>query len=177
MTPREAAFALTALFFTPILKLAEFVALPTLYRPDLLLVLTAVISRSLHPWAAAPVGFAVGLIEDLLVGRALGVRAVSLALAGVVSSLLKSVLDPDSAFSKVLCAAAAAFSADAASFGMLRIRGTAVGVVYLLKWVLPGTLLWAAALAVPMGAVAERLARGIVRIWPSSDGGQKGVTA
>jgi len=177
MTRRDAGFTLAALMLAPIFKLVEFVALPPLYRPDLLALLTAAAGRSLDPWVAAPVGFAVGLIEDLFVGRALGVRAVSLALAGVTSSLLKSVLDPDSAFSKMLGASAGTVTADVISFGILRARGTSVGLAYLLRYVIPGTLVWALALALPVGAAAERLARCIVRIWPSSDEGRKGVTA
>ena len=177
MTRREIASALSAFFLAPVFKVVEFVALPAAYRPDFLVVLAAVVGWSSDVWSAAPVGFALGLLEDLFVGRVLGMRAMSLALASAISSVLKGALNPDSVFSKAISAGVAAAAADIASFSILRARGINVGVLYLLRWVLPATVAWSAVLAVPVGAAANGLARGIARLWPSPGEGRKGVTA
>lgn len=169
MTRNEVFVAIAALLQASLMKIVEFVALPVLHRPDLLLTLAVVVGWSSHPWAAAWSGFALGLIDDLIGGRALGVRAVSLGLAAAVSSSLKRLIRPDAALSKMVAASISATVADLLSFAALRGRGSGVTGTYFIRWIWPATVVWAVVLVLPADWVTRRLAQGLGRLWPAPD--------
>jgi rod shape-determining protein MreD len=167
MTRAEVAIAAAALILAPLFKAFEFVLLPVLYRPDFLLALAVAVGWSSDLWTAATAGFTLGLLEDLFAGRALGTRALSMALAAVTSSFVKRLINPDSVLSKVIAAMVSAALADAASFAILRARGIEVGLIYFVRWIWPVSVGWSAVLVLPVGSITHRLARILSRLWPS----------
>lgn len=175
MTRAEISIAVAALVLTPAFKVVEFVALPVLYRPDFLLVLAVAVGWHSDVWSAAPAGFALGLLEDLFVGRFPGQRAVSLAAAAAISSSLKRLISPDSALSKVIAAVVSAAAADLASFVILRSGGIDASVTYLVRWIWPVSVAWSAFLVLPVESVTRRFAGLLGRLWPEE--GRKGREA
>lgn len=167
MSRREAFMAATALILAPVLKMFESVVLPVSYRPDFLVVLAVSSGWSCDVWVAAPSGFAIGLVEDLLTGRAPGMRSISLAVAALAASLVKRVVSPDSLVSKVLAALASAGVADVASFAILRATGVRVDLVYFLRSILPVTVVWAGLLMLPVDFILTRVSQAFARLWPA----------
>lgn len=177
MTRREGFVALTGVLLSPLFKIFESVAVPAGFRPDFLLLLAVSCGWSCDVWAAAPAGFAVGLVEDLIVGRALGMRSASLAAAAVTASLLRRVINPDSAVSKILAALASAVVADAASLVILRSAGVELGYQYLARKILPVTVAWAGVLALPMDFIVTRISRALSGLWPARRGRDREAAA
>ncbi len=175
MIRKEALVALSAVPLAFLFKALEFVALPFMYRPDLLLVLAVAVGWASGFWMSFPIGFVVGLIEDLISGRAPGSRAVSLSLAALTSSLIRRFVNPDSALSKMISAALSAVIADAACFGVLRAMGIGIGFDYSVRTILPASVAWAAALILPVDSMLRRLVAFFGRFWPAKEEGETEV--
>lgn len=177
MTRREMFVVLTAVALAPVLKVFEFVALPVVHRPDFLVVLSVVCGWACDVWVAAPAGFIVGFVEDLLVGRAPGSRSVSLMVAAVAASLLKRVINPESLLSKFIAALSSAFVADAVNYAVLRSMGVALSLNYFARHILPATIVWAGALVLPVDFIIVRISHSLARLWPAKRGRDREATA
>lgn len=152
----------------PLLKIAEFVLLPPARRPDLLMVLAIAVGWIGEPWASAPVGFGIGLMEDVLVGRALGVRAATLAACAGLASAGKKALNPEPVVSRCLIAFLVSGFGDLLSYGLLRMLGFSISPSVLVSHVLPWTSVWSAALAVPFYPILRRVWGAAARCWPDA---------
>ncbi|MGE5580027.1 MAG: rod shape-determining protein MreD [Bacillota bacterium] len=177
MTRKEGLAAFASLFLAISLKSVEFVVFPVKYRPDLLVVLAASLGWASGLWMSFPLGFVLGLLEDLIFGRALGQRAISLAVASMTASLLRRFVNPDSALSKALVAVISAVLADAAGFATLRAMGIEIGLQYSVRMILPATAAWSLILILPIDALQRRLAGLIGRIVPAGEDREKEVAA
>ncbi len=169
MTRSDLLVALSALVLAPLFKAVEFIVLPVAYRPDLLVVLAISVGWTCEFWTAVPGGFIVGLVEDLLTGRALGSRAISLALAASTSTLLKRFVSPDAALSKVIAALVSAAVADAMNFAILRGMGIPAGLYNFLRVIWPATVAWSAVLVLPLDSLNRRFALLLGRLWPAGE--------
>lgn len=152
----------------PLLKIAEFVLLSPVRRPDLLMVLAIAVGWIGEPWASAPVGFGIGLVEDLLVGRALGVRAATLAACAALASAGRRALNPEPVASRCLVAFIVSGFGDLLSYGLLRMLGFSISPSVLIRYVLPWTSAWSAALVVPFYPLLRRVWRAAARYWPDT---------
>lgn len=163
---------ITALLTAVLAKVVESVMLPAVRSPDLLVVLAACVGWSCDLWNALPAGFAIGLIEDLIVGRALGSRAISLAVAAAAVSALKRFINPDSFSSKILAALASATLADLVTWAILRSMRMGIAATFFVREIWLPSALWSLLLIGPLHAVIRRTAAGLQNLWPSS--GTKG---
>lgn len=170
MTRSESLVALSAIILGIVAKAFEFIALPVSFRPDLLVVLAVSVGWACEFWTSVPAGFALGLLEDLITGRALGSRAISLSIAAATASLLKRFISPDAVLSKVIAALVAATVADVASFALLRAMGIEVGLMNFVRMIWPSTAAWSVVLVLPLDAVNRRFALFLGRFWPAREG-------
>jgi rod shape-determining protein MreD len=107
-----AALLQTALF--PFLSLAGF-------RPDLLLLVAVAIALHDGPMAGARVGFAAGLLADLLVAQAqVGLAALVFSAVGFVVGMARPYLAPES-FTAPLILAFLSGSLGTAAYGVLAL--------------------------------------------------------
>ncbi len=169
MTRNETLTIASGILLAIIAKALEFVVLPVRYRPDLLVVLAVAIGWGSGFWASLPAGFGLGLIDDLVFGRAPGSRAVSLAIASVSASTLRRFMNPDSILSKAVSALFSSAVSDVACFGMLRAMGVEVGLQYSFRTILPATVAWSVVLIVPVGGMVRRLSLLLGRLWPANE--------
>ena len=177
MIRNEGLAAIASLLLAVLLKSVEFVVLPVQYRPDLLVVLAASLGWACGLWMSFPLGFVLGLLEDLFFGRALGQRAISLGVASMMASLLRRFVNPDSALSKALTAGISSVLADAVGFVTLRAMGIEVGFQYWVRMILPATAAWSVVLILPVVGLQRRLAEFIGRIVPARGDREKEVAA
>jgi rod shape-determining protein MreD len=177
MIRNEGLAAIASLLLAVLLKSVEFVVLPVQYRPDLLVVLAASLGWACGLWMSFPLGFVLGLLEDLFFGRALGQRAISLGVASMMASLLRRFVNPDSALSKALTAGISSVLADAVGFVTLRAMGIEVGFQYWVRMILPATAAWSVVLILPVDGLQRRLAEFIGRIVPARGDREKEVAA
>lgn len=172
MTRHEISVVVLAIFVAPLAKMVEFAALRAVGGPDFLAVLAVSVGWSCDLWSAGPAGFILGLIEDLISGRALGTRAVSLALAAFLASGLRRFLNPDSLSSKMIAAFAGTALADLASWAILLSLGIPITYAHFAKSIWIRSALWSAFLIGPVEALMRRAAGSIQSLLPSS--GRKG---
>lgn len=176
MSRKDAFTLISAVFLAPFLKVVETVALAPVKRPDLLLVLAASTGWSTGISAAIPAGFVIGAFDDVLCGRALGSRALSLAVAAVLSSFVKNLVNQDSWLAKMVTVAGSAVMSDFVGFGILRATGVALSFPYFLRSILPLGAIWTPILVIPMGFILSRLTRAFSGLWPASseyEGGRR----
>ncbi len=176
MTRRQWHIAVLAIVLSPVFKAVEFVAFPGGSRPDLLLLLVISASLTCDMWDSIPLGFLIGLLEDLVAKRLLGVRAISLAIAAGTVSLGSTALGPDTAVSKLALAFAASITGDAAAFLVLRGLGLPFSMSYF-RTVLMETLFWSVILVIPVNAIMAKLARFVSNILPGKTHREGGLWA
>ncbi len=153
MNKRFGAFLVAALIlglFVPVLKLSEFVLLSPALRPDVLMAISVSVGWMGEPWATAPLGFGIGLVEDVLVGRALGTRAASLAVCACLASLSRKVVNPDLAVSRCLAAMIVSVCGDLLSYGLYSMLGFSIKSSFLFNRILTATAVWSLVLALPI---------------------------
>jgi len=177
MTRREALAAISAVVLAVLFKAVEFVTLPVRYRPDLLVVLAVSTGLACGFWTSFPIGFVLGLIEDLVSGRAPGSRAISLSLAAMTSSIIKRFANPDSVFSKLISAVLSTAVADAACFGVLRAMGIGIGLDYSVRMILRASVAWSVLLILPVDSIARRFSHFLGRFWPVNEDREREVQA
>jgi rod shape-determining protein MreD len=177
MTRNESLAVVSALVLGILFKAFEFIVLPVAYRPDLLVILAVSVGWACGFWASAPAGFALGLLEDLISGRAPGCRAISLSVAAATSTMLKRLISPDAVLSRVIAALLSTFVADAVSYGILRATGLEIGLQYVLRVILPASVVWSMVLILPLGGMNRRFALLLGRIWPAKEGSGREASA
>ena len=177
MTRREALASISAVVLAIAFKAIEFVMLPVRYRPDLLIVLAVSVGWACGFWMSFPVGFVLGLLEDLISGRAPGSRALSLALAAMTSSIIKRFVNPDSVLSKLISAILSTAVADVACFGVLRAMGIEIGLDYSIRMILPASVAWSALLILPVDSMVRRLSHFLGRLLPAKEDREREVPA
>jgi rod shape-determining protein MreD len=162
-------FVITAtLLLAPLAKMVEFAAAPAIGGPDILTVLAVCLGWSCDIWNALPAGFALGVIEDVVTARALGSRAVSLALAAALACGMKRVMNPDSLSSKALAALGGSTLADFATWGILWSMEIRIAATHFLRAILGPSALWSLALIGPLDFGVRWLARVVQAVWPAS---------
>ncbi|MGI6643998.1 MAG: rod shape-determining protein MreD [Bacillota bacterium] len=176
MTRREALTVIPGLFFVPLLKILEFVVFPGPKSPDLLIVLVICIGMTCDVWNALPTGFLIGLLEDIIGWRILGLRAISLALAAGAAAIGARGLNPDSLISRLTLSAVASIVGDAAAFGVIRWMGLPLSPSFF-KDVLFNTVIWSLVLVVPINWGLSSIARFGARLFPSEDSRGRGMLA
>ncbi len=176
MTRKQWQTVILTVALSPVFKAIEFVAFPGGRKPDLLLLLVISVSLTCDMWDSMPLGFIVGLLEDLAAKRFLGVRAISLALAAGTVSLGSKALNPDAAISKLALAFAASVTGDAAAFLVLRGLGLSFSLSYF-KTVLLGTLFWSVMLVIPINAIMTKLVQLLSNILPGKTHREGGLWA
>lgn len=167
MSRREGSIIAVAVLLAPLAKMVEFAAIPAIGGPDILVCLAICVGWSCDVWNALPAGFALGLIEDIVTGRALGSRAVSLALAAALAAGMKRVVNPDSLSSKALAALCGTTLADCVTWGILALMGIHIATTHFLRGILVPSALWAAALVGPLEFTVKRLASAVQSVWPA----------
>lgn len=166
---RDAFIISLTLLLAVLAKIVESAALPALMGPDLLVVLAGCVGWSCDLWNAVPAGFAIGLLEDVIIGRALGARSVSLALAAASASALRWFINPDSLSSKVIAAFFAATLADFSTWLILGLRGISIPGSHFIKAIWIPTALWSVLLMGPAETAIRKAAGFIGRYFPSSE--------
>lgn len=169
---RDAFVILASVLFAAVAKIAEAALLPASRGPDLLVVLAACVGWSCDLWNALSAGFALGLIEDLILGRALGLRAVSLTLAALTASGLRQFINQESLSSKVIVGIVSSTVSDLVAWGILASMGMAIEGSHFVRAIWIPSALWSALLIAPAEAVTVRTAVFLHGLWPSS--GRKG---
>jgi rod shape-determining protein MreD len=123
-------------------------------------------------WYALPAGFVLGLTEDVVTARCLGSRAVALGLAALVAAGIRSVLNPDSLYSKALAAFCGTTVADYVTWGLLAAKDIRITSAYFLRSIWIPSALWSLALIGPLEFSLRRIALAAQSVWPSP--GRKG---
>lgn len=170
MSLRDGPVIVVSLILAPLAKVVESVAAPATGGPDLLLVLAVCVGWLCDPWHATPAGFALGLVEDLVVARCLGSRAIPLAIAALLAGSLKSILSQESLSSKTLAALAGSTVADYATWGILAAKGIRIVPLYFVRSIWMPSALWAAFLVGPMHFALMRLAAWAGSVLPPLSG-------
>lgn len=94
LRPRAFAAAVTVLLVAVVLQVSVVARLGApLGRPDLVLVLLAIVALIEGPLLGAVLGFAVGLLADLLSTHVLGQTALVLCLVGYLSGLVMNAAE------------------------------------------------------------------------------------
>lgn len=104
-------------------------------------------------------GFAVGLLEDCLVSRFIGLRAIGLAVTGCVSGGLRQVMDRDALFAMSFAAAMACVAGDVAVYVCLWLLNLRLNPQFLLRRILPYQAASGAVLVVAGDVLVGLLAR------------------
>lgn len=148
MRSRVLAFVVLLLLGMAFLWLQSSIPLPA--RPDLLAILSVAVGfRYDLPWACAT-GFALGLMEDLSSGRIMGIRAGALVAASAFSNFVASFVNPETYYSKSLSALGPLILGDLASFGLFRMKGIPLTGSFLVRYVIPSSIIWGFVAASPM---------------------------
>lgn len=168
MSRREAFSCLVALILAPLAKALEFSVFPATNRPDLLMIFAITVGLCADVWAAMPCGFLIGLLEDLITMRVPGVRAVSLAFASTVASLLRKLMRTEALPSRILIAAIGSLSGDLACFGLLRLSGINLSFEHF-KTILIYSTLWSVAGQVPVRFLVGRTVNVLLAMFPGDD--------
>ncbi len=168
MTRREFYTVIVSLLLAPVLKAVEFASFPAVDRPDLLMILAVGLGLLCGPWVSGPAGFFVGLVEDLTVTRAFGVRGVSLGIAALSASALRRFLNPDAFFSRALITFVSVVAGDAVCYGLLRAKGIVVGTAHLQR-VLLNSAGWSFFLTTPISYGLKKAAAALLTVAPGDE--------
>lgn len=104
-------------------------------------------------------GICLGLLEDCLVCRFIGHRAVGLAVAGLVSGGLRKVIERDAFFSMSFIGAVACVMGDVATYASLWIQNLRLSLRFLVTQILPYQALSGALLVLPADALLKLIVR------------------
>jgi rod shape-determining protein MreD len=147
---RELVAAVIALVISLPLKLFEFVFLPSIARPDLLMVLSISAGYTAGWNYGIYAGFLIGLLEDVFVGRVLGVRALSLAVAALISASTRDYVTPDAILPRALLSGGSALIGDSAAYVLLSAKGRSVTFRHFVSHILKYGIIWSIVLALPV---------------------------
>ncbi|MBE3518870.1 MAG: hypothetical protein IMW97_01040 [Firmicutes bacterium] len=124
--------------------------------------LAALVSAVGWRWGSAA-GFAsgtcLGLLEDCLVCRFIGHRAVGLALAGLVSGASRKLIERDAFFSLSMVGAVACVTGDLATYAALWIQNIRLSPRFLITQILPYQALSGALLVLPADVLINLIVR------------------
>ncbi len=104
-------------------------------------------------------GMCLGLLEDCLVCRFIGHRAVGLAVTGLVSGGLRKVIERDAFFSMSFIGAVACVTGDVATYASLWVQNLRLSPRFLITQILPYQALSGALLVLPADALLNLIVR------------------
>ncbi len=172
MTRREAFACLVVLVLAPLVKALEFSVFPAINRPDLLMILAITVGLTSDVWVAMPCGFLIGFFEDLITMRVPGARAVSLAFASTVASLLRRFFRTEAFPSRILIVAIASLAGDLACYGFLRLSGVTSSFEYF-KIILAYSALWSVVGQIPVRFFVKKTVTMLLAVFPGDDEGDR----
>lgn len=148
------------------LKLFEFVCLSHGAKPDLLLMLSSALGY-LGGWEYGVfAGFLTGFLEDMALGRILGLRPFTLAVSSMITASAKDYLAPEALIPRQFVAAGAIFISDCVSWGLLAASGYSFAAdLFLRQIALPGVF-WALVLVMPLTYILNWLSQAALRVLP-----------
>jgi len=126
---------------------------------DPLSALASAIGWRWGPVAGFTSGLCLGFLEDCLVSRFIGHRAIGLAVVGLVSAGLRRVIERDAFFSMSLIGAVACVTGDVASYASLWLQNLRLSLQFLFTEILPYQALSGALLVLPADALLNLIVR------------------
>lgn len=169
MTRRDIGLFVICLLLAPLVLLIQYVYLGSARGPDLAIAL-ACAAGWISPWPASGVtGFAVGLMQDLFVGRIFGFSALSLSVAAMSMSWMRGFLNPGMMFSASIAATVSVLISDFVSYVTLRLLRTPINLVFFLKEILPSAVAWAFIMAIPFCFVIRNISNLLLKLWPDNE--------
>jgi cell shape-determining protein MreD len=168
MTRKDISLLIICTLLALPVLLIQYVYLGGARGPDLLIVL-ACAAGWMTPWPVSGfMGFAVGLLQDVLAGRMLGFSALSLSVASMSMSWMRGFLNPGMIFSPGIAAMVSACISDCASYVTLWSLRTPINRDFFLRDILPSTAAWAFVMIVPFCLIISGLLSLLLKLWPDS---------
>lgn len=157
----------TCVLLAPLMLLIQHVCLGTTPGLDLAVVL-ACAAGWLSPWPISGIiGFAIGLIQDLFVGRVIGFSALSLSVISMSMSSIRGFLNPSMAFSSSIAAVVCTGLGDLVTYVVLRLSKIPLSLSFFVKDILPYSLIWSFVLIVPFNFIVKGISGMLAMLWPA----------
>lgn len=177
MNGKRLSFFITYALLAPLMLLVQYVYLGSAQGLDLGIVL-ACSAGWLGPVPASwVVGFGIGLIQDVFVGRTLGFAALSLFVVSMMMSWVRGFLNPRMPFAASIAAMVSTGVGDCVSCAVLRLVNTPLTWEFFIRDILPYSLIWAFALIIPVNLMVNALSGILAMVWPDSKGEGVGITS
>ncbi len=167
MKGKRLGLFITCVLLAPLMLLIQHVSFGTTQGFDLAIVL-ACAAGWLAGWPISGViGFSIGLIQDLFVGRVIGFSTLSLSVVSMSMSWIRGFLNPSMAFSSSIAAMISTGLGDLVSYAVLRLSKTPLSLSFFIREILPYSLLWSFILVVPVNSIVKGISGMLAMLWPN----------
>jgi rod shape-determining protein MreD len=171
MNRERICFFITYALLSPSLLIIEYACLGNTKGLDIPLAL-ALSAGWFNPFPVSGViGFGIGLIQDLFVGRVLGFSALCLSLVSMLMSQVRGFLNPSMPFASSMAALISAGFGDMVAYLVLKLLRTPVSWAFFIKDILPLSLIWSFVLIIPVNLLTGGVFSLVTLFLP--DGGKK----
>ncbi len=142
---------------TPLALLFQFVYLKTTRTLDLGLVL-ACSAGWLNPLPiSAVIGFGIGFIQDMFIGRVVGFSAFVLTVVSTIMSWMRQFLNPSMLFSGSIAASIATGAGDCTAYMLIYFMDLPFDSGFFIREILPYSMAWPFVLIVPVNFLIKGL--------------------
>jgi rod shape-determining protein MreD len=168
MTKRDAVLIVLCVLLAFLAMSVEYVYLGGPGKPDLTLGLVCAVS-----WVCSwPVGliaaFLVGVIEDIIIGRFVGISALSFLVAAMTMMGMRGPLNPDMVLSPAIAAVISAITSGLVSYAALLSFGTHIHWKFFLRGILYYDAIWSLIMIFPFYLLFRGVSRSLEKMWPES---------
>ncbi|HHY11409.1 MAG TPA: hypothetical protein GX529_02145 [Firmicutes bacterium] len=153
---------------TPLMLLIQYVYPGTVKGLDLALVLACSAGWFSPLPASGVIGFGIGLIQDLFVGRIIGFSALSLSVVSMSMSWVRGFLNPAMPFASSIATMISTGVGDFTAYVVLQLLSTPVSWEFFIRDMLPYSLIWSFTLIIPVNLVVNGVAGILAMVWPDS---------
>ncbi|HHY68621.1 MAG TPA: hypothetical protein PLB36_02260 [Bacillota bacterium] len=174
MTKRDIALVFISILLALLTLSVKYVYLGGLGRPDLTLGLVCAVGWTCSWPVTLITAFAVGIIQDLLIGRYIGLSALSLLVAAMTMSGMRGPLNPELALSPVLAGALSALTSDFAAYLGLLLVKAAVEWGFFLRGILYFDVIWNVVAVLPFCLLISWISSQLAEVWPELPGEKEG---
>lgn len=168
MTKRETVLIIICVFFGFLVMSAEYVCLAGPGKPDLTLGLVCAVGWVCSFPVGLITGFLLGIIKDVVVGRFIGVSALSMLAAAMTMMGIRRRFNPDMVLSPVIAALVSSITGDLVSYLALLSLGVHIQWEFFLRGILYYDVVWSVVIIVPSFLLVRGISRSLEKLWPES---------